>query len=68
VFVILVTTEDAVDAMNIYRKAKHYFDVVDLDPYGSAIPFLDSAIQSMADGGLLCVTFTDMAVLCAQKP
>ncbi|XP_065855019.1 tRNA (guanine(26)-N(2))-dimethyltransferase 2-like [Euphorbia lathyris] len=40
------------------------FDVVDLDPYGSPSVFLDSAIQSVADGGLLMCTATDMAVLC----
>ncbi|XP_043812998.1 probable tRNA (guanine(26)-N(2))-dimethyltransferase 2 isoform X2 [Manihot esculenta] len=40
------------------------FDVVDLDPYGSPSIFLDSAVQSVADGGLLMCTATDMAVLC----
>lgn len=40
------------------------FDVVDLDPYGSPSVFLDSAIQSVADGGMLMCTATDMAVLC----
>ncbi|XP_047980587.1 probable tRNA (guanine(26)-N(2))-dimethyltransferase 2 [Salvia hispanica] len=40
------------------------FDVVDLDPYGSPSIFLDSAIQSVADGGILMCTATDMAVLC----
>lgn len=40
------------------------FDVVDLDPYGSPSVFLDSAVQSVADGGLLMCTATDMAVLC----
>lgn len=39
------------------------YDVIDLDPYGSAAPFLDAAVQSVADGGLLCITCTDMAVL-----
>lgn len=39
------------------------FDVIDLDPYGTAAPFLDSAISAIADGGLLAVTCTDMAVL-----
>ena len=42
------------------------YDVIDIDPYGSAVPFLDSAIQSIADDGLLCVTCTDMAILCAS--
>ncbi|KAE8659371.1 putative tRNA (guanine(26)-N(2))-dimethyltransferase 2 [Hibiscus syriacus] len=40
------------------------FDVVDLDPYGSPSVFLDSAVQSVIDGGLLMCTATDMAVLC----
>lgn len=37
------------------------YDVVDLDPYGSPCHLLDSAVQSLADGGLLMVTATDMA-------
>lgn len=40
----------------------HKFDVVDLDPYGTAAPFLDAAIQAVADGGMLCVTCTDGGV------
>ncbi|GKD06640.1 probable tRNA (guanine(26)-N(2))-dimethyltransferase 1 [Tanacetum coccineum] len=40
------------------------FDMVDLDPYGSPSVFLDSAGQSVADGGMLMCTATDMAVLC----
>ena len=44
------------------------FDVIDLDPYGTAAPFLDSAVRSVADGGLLCVTCTDMAVLSGNFP
>ena len=39
------------------------FDVVDLDPYGSPVPFLDAALQSVRDGGMLMVTCTDLAVL-----
>lgn len=54
--------------MNDQRRQKRLFDVVDLDPYGTAVPFLESSIGAMANGGLMCVTFTDMAVLCARKP
>lgn len=43
------------------------FDVVDLDPYGSPSVFLDSAVQSVSDGGLLMCTATDMAVLCGSN-
>ena len=39
-----------------------------MDPYGTAVPFLESSLQTIADGGLLAVTFTDMAVLCARTP
>ncbi|KAK4178187.1 S-adenosyl-L-methionine-dependent methyltransferase [Triangularia setosa] len=39
------------------------YDVIDLDPYGSAAPFLDAAVQAIRDdGGLLCVTCTDSGV------
>lgn len=38
------------------------FHVIDLDPYGSAASFLDSAVQALADGGLLCVTCTDAGI------
>jgi tRNA (guanine26-N2/guanine27-N2)-dimethyltransferase len=44
------------------------FDVIDLDPYGTASPFLDAAVQAVADGGMLCVTCTDMAVLNGNHP
>ena len=46
------------------RAEETRFDVVDLDPYGTAAPFLDAAVQAVADGGLLAVTCTDLAVLC----
>ena len=44
----------------------HRFDVVDLDPYGTAAPFLDAAIQCLVDGGLLCVTCTDAGVFASN--
>jgi tRNA (guanine26-N2/guanine27-N2)-dimethyltransferase len=65
---IEVHTADAIDLMHGMRAQKKFFNVVDLDPYGTAIPFLESAISCIANNGLLCVTFTDMAVLCARQP
>lgn len=38
------------------------YDVIDLDPYGTAAPFIDAALQALNDGGLLCVTCTDAGV------
>ncbi|KAF0912082.1 hypothetical protein E2562_012981 [Oryza meyeriana var. granulata] len=43
------------------------FDVVDIDPYGAPSIFLESAVQAIADGGLLMCTATDMAVLCGPN-
>ncbi|MCI4368535.1 MAG: hypothetical protein L3K09_03100 [Thermoplasmata archaeon] len=39
------------------------FDLVDIDPYGSPIPFVDAALGSLRAGGLLAVTATDLLVL-----
>jgi tRNA (guanine26-N2/guanine27-N2)-dimethyltransferase len=38
------------------------FDVVDIDPFGTPIPFVDSAFSNTRD--LVCVTATDTAPLC----
>ena len=41
------------------------FDVVDVDPFGSPIQFVASAIRVLKrEGGLLCLTATDMQPLC----
>ena len=54
-------------AMYLRRQPLDYrFSVIDLDPYGSPTPFLDAAVQSTKDGGLMCITCTDMAVLCGK--
>lgn len=43
-------------------------DVVDLDPYGTAAPFLDAAFRCIKEGGLMLVTSTDSAILCGNYP
>jgi len=40
---------------------------VDIDPYGSPAPFLESALSILGNGGLLMVTATDTAVLEGSK-
>lgn len=40
------------------------FDIIDLDPYGSMVPFLNATLNSIKKKGLLCVTCTDSRVLC----
>jgi len=56
------------DASMLMHQNKYNFDVVDLDPYGTAAPFFDAAVMSLREGGLLCVTCTDAAILCGNTP
>jgi len=44
------------------------FDYVDVDPYGSPAPFLDTAVRSVNNHGILALTATDMAPLCGVNP
>ncbi|CAG9764043.1 unnamed protein product [Ceutorhynchus assimilis] len=70
----LNNVEDLIEAsqndatMLMYQHKKDSFDVIDLDPYGCPSIFLDSAVQSIKNGGLLLVTATDMAILAGNTP
>ena len=44
------------------------FDYVDLDPYGSPVPFVPAALAAIRPGGHLGVTATDMMVLAGAQP
>uniref|UniRef100_A0A8D3BP72 tRNA (guanine(26)-N(2))-dimethyltransferase n=1 Tax=Scophthalmus maximus TaxID=52904 RepID=A0A8D3BP72_SCOMX len=58
---------DASMLMYEMRAKKERYDVIDLDPYGSPACFLDAAVQAVSEGGLLCVTCTDMAVMAGNS-
>ncbi|KAK7074375.1 tRNA methyltransferase 1 [Halocaridina rubra] len=66
--VIKSSQKDASMLMYENKVPNKRFQAVDLDPYGSPHVFLDGAVQCVADGGLLLVTCTDMAVLCGNSP
>ena len=55
------------DATEFMYKNQKTFDVIDLDPYGSASFLLEPALKSIKNGGLMCVTCTDMAVLAGKN-
>ncbi|HEV2520202.1 MAG TPA: hypothetical protein VGX00_06235 [Thermoplasmata archaeon] len=44
------------------------FDFIDLDPYGSPAPFLETAMGSAGEGSFLAVTATDLRVLAGADP
>jgi len=60
---VRINEGDACALMYNHRTERDRVDVVDLDPYGTAAPFIDAAVQCVNDGGLLCVTCTDLSVL-----
>ncbi|MEM0343143.1 MAG: tRNA (guanine(26)-N(2))-dimethyltransferase [Thermoplasmata archaeon] len=48
--------------------AEEQFDYIDIDPFGTPVPFIDSAIQSCRNGGILAMTATDTAPLYGTYP
>lgn len=44
------------------------FDYIDIDPFGTPNPFLDSAIRSLRSEGILAVTATDTSALSGTYP
>ncbi len=58
-----VTCED----LNVLLHQQR-FDYVDIDPFGTPIRFLESALRSLRAGGYLAVTATDTAVLAGAYP
>ncbi|KAJ1921184.1 RNA methyltransferase tRNA(m5U54)methyltransferase [Mycoemilia scoparia] len=64
---VVANKGDAISVLYQHREHDDQFDVVDLDPYGSAVPFIDGAIQAVKNGGLICVTCTDLAILASMN-
>lgn len=52
------------DASMFLRMHRGEFDVIDIDPFGTPSPFLDSAGYCSHRNSLLCVTATDTSALC----
>jgi tRNA (guanine26-N2/guanine27-N2)-dimethyltransferase len=58
---VSVTMEDA---NLILRRCKGKFDVIDIDPFGTPSPYVESAATSLSSGGMICVSATDTSALC----
>jgi tRNA (guanine26-N2/guanine27-N2)-dimethyltransferase len=50
-----------------FASERQRFDIIDLDPFGSPMPFLDSSIAAAKRLSLLAITATDTAPLCGVK-
>jgi tRNA (guanine26-N2/guanine27-N2)-dimethyltransferase len=44
------------------------FDYIDIDPFGSPVYFIDSAMRSISNNGIIACTTTDTATLCGTYP
>jgi tRNA (guanine26-N2/guanine27-N2)-dimethyltransferase len=65
---VVVKNEDANFLLGSYGAPRKRFDIIDIDPFGSPVPYLDSAIRALRNNGLLALTATDMAPLCGVHP
>ncbi|MEJ5327866.1 MAG: tRNA (guanine(10)-N(2))-dimethyltransferase [Candidatus Bathyarchaeia archaeon] len=65
---VTVQHKDANCLLSEHAAPHRRFDAVDVDPFGSPVPYLDSAIRALRDNGLLAVTATDLAPLCGVHP
>lgn len=46
------------------NESREKFDIIDLDPFGSPVPYIYDALKLSRGGTILMVTATDTAVLC----
>ncbi|MBS7287251.1 MAG: tRNA (guanine(10)-N(2))-dimethyltransferase [Candidatus Freyarchaeota archaeon] len=64
-----ICCDDANTLLSSSASRGDRFDLVDLDPFGSPAPFLESTIRALKPkGAMLCVTATDLPLLCGSQP
>ena len=61
---IFLSNKDA----NFFLLESKGFDYIDIDPFGTPNPFLESAIVRLARNGILAVTATDTSALAGSSP
>jgi len=64
----VVENKDANLLLSEHAAPRNRFDAIDLDPFGSPVPYVDSAVRALRDHGFLALTATDMAPLCGVHP
>lgn len=65
---ILVSNEDANLFLSRNAAPKKRFDYIDIDPFGTPVNYIDSALRASRNNGLIALTATDMAPLCGVHP
>jgi tRNA (guanine26-N2/guanine27-N2)-dimethyltransferase len=62
--IISLKHKDANCILSSNALPKKRFDIIDIDPFGTPVPYLDSALRALKNNGLLAATATDLAPLC----
>ena len=62
--IITIEHKDANAVLSDNASPKKRFDIIDIDPFGTPVPFLDAAFRSIRNNGLIAATATDLAPLC----
>lgn len=65
---VKVVCMDANLVLALHSAPANRFDVIDLDPFGSPAPFLDSAVRAASNNAMIAFTATDMPPLCGVRP
>lgn len=65
---VVVKLSNANTLLSRYDAKGDRFDFVDIDPFGSPSPYVDSTIRSTLIGGVVALTATDMPPLCGVYP
>ncbi len=61
---ITLKYKDANCVLSCNASPKKRFDIIDIDPFGTPVPYLDAAFRALKNKGLIAVTATDLAPLC----
>jgi len=64
----LLSNDDANHFLTANRKEGNYFDIVDVDPFGTPAPYLEDAVKTAKKDGMVSLTATDTPVLCGLHP
>jgi len=48
--------------------SENKYDYIDIDPFGSPVSFIDSAVRSIRNNGIIACSATDTAALCGVYP
>jgi tRNA (guanine26-N2/guanine27-N2)-dimethyltransferase len=68
---IVELNRENIEASNVNLNtllSEKRFDYIDIDPFGSPIYFINAAMRSIKNNGIVAITATDTAALCGTYP